>query len=143
MITTLNIPAPQASPIHLLGLIRVAPPVLPCTQYCGIVKEGQRETCVCALIHSYSAAHIYVGAFPALLPLVFAKAWPGRQISEINWVDIAYMRPDRARPYLIVRTAKVDSPTAEIVWQDRDLSYARSWESRTRPVIELLDRVNA
>lgn len=143
MITTLNIPAPQPSPIQLLGLIRVAPPVLPGTQYCGIIREREREMSVCALIHSYGMAHLYGAAFPALLPLVVAKAWPARQISEITWVDVAYMHPDGARPQLMVRTTRVDSPTAEIVWQDRDLSYARSWEARLLPLIELLDLINA
>jgi hypothetical protein len=86
---------------------------------------------------------MYASAFPALLPLLREDVWPARQMSEVTWADIAYTNPDSSRPQLLVRTTRIESATAEIRWQDRDHTYARTWESRVQPVIDLLNLIRA
>ena len=139
----LNLPAPPATPIRRVNIVRLFPPLVPADQYCGIVRSREGDSLVCAVVHPYRTAHLYASAFPALLPLLKEDAWPGRQMSELTWVDIAYTMPDGSRPLLMVRSTILDSATAEIIWQDRDLNYTRSRELRITPVIDLLDRIKA
>jgi hypothetical protein len=44
---------------------------------------------------------------------------------------------------LLARTARVETATAEVMWQDRGHAYARSWESRVLPIIDLLEQIKA
>jgi hypothetical protein len=140
---TLSIPTPPPTPIQRVKVIRIAPPLFPAEQYCGIVRAQEGESFVCAVIHPYRTAHMYASAFPALLPLLREDVWPARQMSEVTWADIAYTNPDSSRPQLLVRTTRIESATAEIRWQDRDHTYARTWESRVQPVIDLLNLIRA
>lgn len=137
----LNIATPAHAPIQRVNLLRLLPPAIAQEQYCGIARAQERETFACVVIHPYRAAHLYTPVFPALFPLLLAEVWPARQMAEITWVDITYMRPASSRPQLLVRSTPVESATAEIVWQDRDSTYARRWESRAWPVIDLLERI--
>lgn len=143
MITQLNIPAPLRAPIQRINLLKLAPPVVSVEQYCGIVSGREGETFACATVHPYKTAHLYAPAFAALLPLVQTEVWPSRQLADIIWVDIAYTNPEGSRPQLVVRTARIESAAATIVWQERDLVYARTWESRVQPVIDLLNLIRA
>ncbi len=141
MITQLNIPSPLPTPIQRVNLVRVDPPLVSAAQHCGILRTREGEVFFCAVVHPYRTAHLYAAAFPTLLPLLLAEVWPGQQMTGITCVDIAYTTPVGSRPQLLVRTTRIESATAEIVWQDRDLTYARSWESRVLPVVDLLDRI--
>jgi hypothetical protein len=122
-------------------LIELVAPLVAAERYFGVVRRREGESAVCAVVHPYRTAHLYAAAFPALLPLLLAEVCPDLQISEVTWADIAYTSPDSARPLLIVRTSRLDSALAEVVWHDRDQSYARSWESRVWPIVHLLDRI--
>jgi hypothetical protein len=143
MITQLKIPTPLPAPIQRLNLVRLAPPLFPAEQYCGFYRTHEGESLVCGIIHPYRSAHLYAAAFAPLLPLLQAEIWPGKQISEITWADVAYTSPDGSRPLLLVRTARIENATAEIVWHDRDLNYARTWEPRVRSIIGLLELIKA
>ena len=143
MIMQLNLQAPPATPIQRLNLIKLVPPIVPAEQYCGIVSGREGEVFACALVHPYKTAHLFAPAFPAMLLMMQTEYWPSRQLADIIWADIAYACPECSRPQLLVRTTRIESPTAEIVWQERDLTYARSWESRVRPLIDLLERTRA
>lgn len=143
MITQLNIPTPLPAPIQRINIVKLVPPLVQPAQYCGIVRDREGESFVCAVVHPYRTAHVCAAAFPGLLPLLQAEVWPGRQMAELAWVDIAYTSPDGSRPQLLARTTRIESATAEIVWHDRDLTYARTWEPRVWPIIDLLDRIRA
>ena len=106
-----------------------------------MARRREGESPVCAVVHPYRTAHLYAAAFPALLPLLLAEVCHDLQMSEVTWADIAYTNPDSARPQLLVRTTRLDSAAVEVVWQDRDQSYARSWETRVWPIMHLLDRI--
>jgi len=141
MITQLNIPAPSPTPIQRINIVKLFPPLFSAEQHCGIVRAREGESLTCAVIHPYRSAHLYAPAFAALLPLLQEEVWPGRPMSEIIWVDIAYLTPAGSRSQLLVRSTGIESATTEIVWQDRDLSYTRFWEARTTLVIDLLERI--
>ncbi|MFP5237659.1 MAG: hypothetical protein ACLGSD_17325 [Acidobacteriota bacterium] len=143
MITTLRIPSPLPTPIQRLHLLKLMPPVTPQELYCGIVRRREGDSAVCAVVHSYRTAHLYAAAFPALLPLLLAEVCRDLQMPEVAWADIVYTSPDGARPQLLVRTTRLGSAAAEVVWQDRDQRYARSWESRVWPIVRLLDRIKS
>jgi hypothetical protein len=137
----LNIPTPTPTPIQRLNLVRLAPPLVPAAQYCGIVRAREGESLVCAIVHPYRTAHLYASAFTALFPLLQAEVYPGQQMSEITWMDAAYISPDGVCPQFLLRTTHLESATEEIAWQDRDLNYARNWESRVLPIIDLLELI--
>jgi hypothetical protein len=139
----LNIPAPAPTPIQRINIVRLFPPLVPAEQHCCIVRAREEESYLCAIIHPYRTAYLYASAFATLLPLLQAEVWPGRQMSEITWVDIAYATPGGSKPLLMVRTTTLDSATAEIAWRDRDPKFAHTWESRAWPVIDLLERIKA
>lgn len=142
MFTTLNLSAAPPAPIQRLNLVRVVrlvPPLVAAEQCCGIIRDREGKSLICAVIHPYRTAHLYAGAFAELLPLLRAEAWPDRTMSDLTWVDIAYTEPEGSRPQLLVRSARIENATAEIAWQDRDLTYASTWESRVQPVIEVLE----
>jgi hypothetical protein len=141
MIPQLNIPAPPAKQLQPFILVELVAPLVATERYFGLVRRREGESFVCAVIHLYRTAYMYASAFPALLPLLREEVWPARQMSEVTWADIAYTSPDSARPQLLVRTARLDNPAAEVAWQDRDQSYARSWETRVWPIMHLLDRI--
>jgi hypothetical protein len=141
MITRLNIPAPPARQLQRVNLIELVAPVVAAERYFGVIRRREGESAVCAVVHPYRTAHLYATAFPVLLPLLLAEVCPDLQMSEATWADIAYTSPDTARPQLLVRTTRLDSAAAEVVWQDRDQSYARSWASRVWPIVHLLDRI--
>jgi len=138
MITQLNIPSPPARQLQHVTLIELIAPLIGTERYFGVVRRQEGESVVCAVVHPYRTAHWYEAAFPTLLPLLLADL----QMSEVTWADIAYTSPKGARPQLLVRTTHLDSTAAEVIWQDRDQSYARSWETRVRPIMHLLDLVN-
>lgn len=140
MITRLNLATPPPTTIQRLNLIRLFPPLVREEQYCGIVIRYEVEALACAIVHPYQMAHLSA-AFPKLLPLVQSEYWPKRLLADIIWQDIAFTSPKGARPQLLVRTTRIESAAAEIRWQDRDHNYARTWESRVQPVIELLNRI--
>jgi hypothetical protein len=141
MITQLNIPAPPARQLQAFILVELVAPLVATERYFGLVRRAEGESFVCAVIHPYSTAYMYASAFPALLPLLREEVLPARQMSEVTWADIAYTSPDSARPQLLVRTARLASAAADVVWQDRDQKYARSWETRVWPIMHLLDRI--
>jgi hypothetical protein len=88
---------------------------------------------------------LYAAAFAVLFPLLLTEVWPEQeqQISEVTWADIAYISPKDAPLQLLVRTARIENVAAEIMWEDRDLTYLRTWEFRVQPVIELLNLIGA
>jgi hypothetical protein len=141
MITQLNIPAPPAKQLQRVILVELVAPLIASERYFGLVRRREGESSFCAVVHPYRTAHLYAAAFPALLPLLLAEVCHDLQMSEVTWADIAYTRPEGSRPQLLVRTARIESATDKIVWQERDLSYARTWESCVRPVIDLLERI--
>lgn len=143
MITQLNLQAPPSRQIQRVTLIEIVAPLVATERYFGVVRRREGEFPCCAVVHPYGTAHLYATAFPALLPLLLAEVCPDLQMSEVTWVDIAYTSPDSARPQLLVRTARLDNAAAaaEVVWQDRDQAYARSWESRVWPLMRLLARI--
>lgn len=141
MITQLNIPTPPPTPIQRVKILRLLPPLVQDEQFCGIVRVREGMSFASGVIHPYRTAHLYAPAFPALLPLLHEDVWPSQQMSEITWVDIAYLTPADSRPQLLIRSARIESATDKIGWQDRDLTYARTWESRVQPVIDLLERI--
>ena len=141
MITQLNIPAPPVTQLRRVSLIELLAPLLGTEQYFGVDRRREGESPVCAVVHPYTTAHVYAAAFPALLPLLLAEVCRGLQMSEVTWADIAYTSPAGARPELLVRTTRLASATADIIWQDRDRKYAQSWEGRGRPIMRMLDRI--
>lgn len=141
MITRLDIPAPPARQLHSVTLIELVGPLIETERYFGVVRRGEGESVFCAVVHSYRTAHLYPAAFPKLLPLLLEEVCRGLQMSEVTWLDIAYTNPDGARPQLLARTTRLESATTEVVWHDRDQSYARSWETRVWPIVRLLDRI--
>jgi hypothetical protein len=138
---TLNIPEPPVRQLQRVTLVELVTPLVATERYFGVVRRREGESAFCAVVHPYKTAHLYASAFPALLPLLLAEVCHDLQMSEVTWTDIAYTSPDSARPQLLARTTRLDSLAAEIVWQDRDRSYARSWEARVWPVVHLLDRI--
>lgn len=143
MITQLNIPAPPAKQLQRVILVELVVPLVAKERYFGVIRRREGESPFCAVVHPYRTAHSYAGAYPELLPLLRTEVCPELQISEVTWVDIAYTSPASARPQLLVRTTRVDGATAEVIWEDRDLKYAESWETRVRPVIDLLEHIRA
>jgi hypothetical protein len=141
MITQLNIPAPPARQLERVTLIELVAPIVAAERYFGVVRRREGESTFCAVVHPYRTAHLYAAAFPVLLPLLMAEVCRDLQMSEVTWADIAYTSPDSARPQLLVRTTRLASAAAEVVWQDRDQKYARSWETRVWPIVHLLDRI--
>ena len=142
---TLSIPTPPPSPIQRVSVVKLVPPLVLAAQYCGIVRRREGESSVCAVIHPYRTAHLYAAAFAVLFPLLLTEVWPEQeqQISEVTWADIAYISPKDAPLQLLVRTARIENVAAEIMWEDRDLTYLRTWEFRVQPVIELLNLIGA
>ena len=141
MITQLNIPAPPARQLERVTLIELVAPIVAAERYFGVVRRREGESTFCAVVHPYRTAHLYAAAFPVLLPLLMAEVCRDLQMSEVTWADVAYTSPDGARSQLLVRTTRLDNAAAEVVWQDRDQSYARSWETRVWPIVHLLDRI--
>jgi hypothetical protein len=141
MITQLNIPAPPARQLQRVILVELVAPLVATERYFGVVRRREGESPFCAVVHPYKTAHLYSAAFPVLLPLLLEEVCHDLQMSEVTWADIAYTSPDSARPQLLVRTTRLDGAAAEVVWHDRDQSYARSWETRVWPIMHLLDRV--
>ena len=142
MITQLNIPAPPARQLERVTLIELVASIVAAERYFGVVRRREGESTFCAVVHPYRTAHLYAAAFPVLLPLLIAEVCRDLQMSEVTWADVAYTSPDGARSQLLVRTTRLDNAAAEVVWQDRDQSYARSWETRVRPIMHLLDLIN-
>jgi len=122
-------------------LIELVAPLAGTERYFGAVRRREGEFTFCAVVHPYRTAHLYAAAFPALLPLLMAEVCRDLQVSEVTWADIAYTCPDSGRPQLLVRTTHLHSAAAEVVWNDRDQSYARSWETWVWPIMNLLDRI--
>jgi hypothetical protein len=141
MLTQLNIPAPTAKQLERVTLIELVAPLVATERYFGVVRRREGESTFCAVVHPYRTAHLYAAAFPVLLPLLIAEVCRDLQMSEVTWADVAYTSPDGARSQLLVRTTRLDNAAAEVVWQDRDQSYARSWETRVWPIVHLLDRI--
>ncbi len=123
-------------------MIELVAPIVATERYFGVVRRREGVSPFCAVVHPYRTAHLYAAAFPVLLPLLLAEVCHDQTMSEVTWVDIAYTSPDGARPQLLVRTARLDSAEAEVAWRDRDQGYARSWETRVRPIMHLLDLIN-
>lgn len=141
MITRLNIPSPPPRQLRRVNLIEFVVPLVEDERYFGVIRRREGESAVCAVVHPYRTAHLYAAAFQALLPLLLAEVCPDLQMSEVTWADIAYTSPESARPQLLVRTTRLDSATNEVIWHDRDQSYARSWASRVWPIVHLLDSI--
>jgi hypothetical protein len=142
MLMQLNLSAPPVRQLHHVTLVELIAPLVATEQYFGLVRRREGKSAVCAVVHPYRTAHLYATAFPALLPLLRAEVCPDLQMPEVTWADIACASTDSTRPQLLVRTMRLDSASAEVVWQERDQSYALTWETRVWPIMHLLGRIN-
>jgi hypothetical protein len=136
----LNIPTPPAK-LERVNVLRLFPPLVAEEQYSGILKRQEGNFLACAIVHPYRTAHLYAGAFNALLPQMQRELWPKQKLAEMVWADIVYTSSKGSRPKLIVRTARIESGDDEIIWHNRDSSYVRTWEWRVEPVVTVLDRI--
>jgi hypothetical protein len=143
MITKLNLTAPPPSQIQRVNLIKLAPPLVPQAQYCAVVSARKGERLACAIIHPYHTAHLYVPAFPTLLPRLQAEVWPNRHLADTVWIDVVYTNGEGARPQLLVRSTRIENATTELVWGDRDFEFVKAWESHVSFAIDVLCSLGA